>query len=169
MSSKEMLNSECRILKEEGHPFQNTEFGIQNSHRGFSLVEFTVVLALIGLLAGIVTIGVRPMLTRGKQSAARSEISSIRQALEHFYSVYGRYPTNDEGLAILRKPTEKISEPLLTQDPKDPWGRGYVYAEPGRKEPYEVICLGADGREGGSGGDMDIVSWDLKEAGAKPK
>jgi general secretion pathway protein G len=133
------------------------------------LVEFTVVLALIGLLAGIVTIGVRPMLTRGKQSAARSEISSIRQALEHFYSVYGRYPTNDEGLLVLRKATEKISEPLLTQDPKDPWGRAYVYAEPGRKEPYEVICLGADGREGGAGADMDIVSWDLKEAGAKPK
>ena len=129
----------------------------------FSLIEFTVVLALIGLLAGIVTIGVRPMLIRGKQSAARTEIAHIRQALEQFYSVYGRYPTTDEGLAVLCKPTEKISDALLTQTPKDPWGRAYVYNEPGRNEPYEVICLGADGREGGSGADMDIVSWDLKE------
>jgi len=131
---------------------------------GFSLIEFTVVLALIGMLAGIVTISVRPMLTRGKQNAARAEIAAIRQALDQFYSVYGRYPSNDEGLDVLRKPTERIPEPLLTQEPKDPWSHAYQYNEPGRTEPYEVICFGADGREGGTGADMDIVSWDLKEA-----
>jgi general secretion pathway protein G len=135
----------------------------RHARRAFSLIEFTVVLALIGLLAGIVTIGVRPMLTRGKQNAARAEIAHICQALEQFYSVYGRYPTNDEGLIALRKPTDKITEPLLTQDPKDPWDRPYIYSEPGRQGAYDVICLGADGREGGTGADMDIVSWDLKE------
>jgi general secretion pathway protein G len=136
---------------------------MSSRQRAFSLVEFTVVLALIGLLSGMVTIGVRPMITRGKQSAARTEIAHIRQALEQFYSVYGRYPSNTEGLAVLRRPTERISEPLLTQEPKDPWGRQYVYSEPGRSEPYDVICLGADGREGGTGADTDIVSWNLKE------
>jgi general secretion pathway protein G len=135
--------------------------------RGFSLIEFTVVLALIGLLAGIVTISVRPMLTRGKQNAARAEIANIRQALEQFYSLYGRYPTNDEGLAVLRKPSDRTDGPLLTQDPKDPWGRQYQYNAPGRTEPYEVISFGADGREGGSAGDKDIVSWDLKEGAGK--
>ena len=97
---------------------------------GFSLIEFTVVLALIGMLAGIVTISVRPMLTRGKQNAARAEIAAIRQALDQFYSVYGRYPSNDEGLDVLRKPTERIPEPLLTQEPKDPWSHAYQYNEP---------------------------------------
>jgi general secretion pathway protein G len=135
----------------------------------FSLIEFTVVLALIGLLAGIVTISVRPMLTRGKQNAARAEIANICQALDQFYSVYGRYPTNDEGLLILHQPTERIPEPLLTQRPGDPWGRAYQYNVPGRDQPYEVICFGADGREGGSGADADIVSWDLKEGTGKPK
>ena len=133
----------------------------------FSLIEFTVVLALIGLLAGIVTISVRPMLTRGKQNAARAEIANIRQALEQFYSLYGRYPTNDEGLAMLRKPSDRTDGPLLTQDPKDPWGRQYQYNAPGRTEPYEVISFGADGREGGTAGDADIVSWDLKESAGK--
>jgi len=135
--------------------------------RGFSLIEFTVVLALIGLLAGIVTISVRPMLTRGKQNAARAEIASICQALEQFYSIYGRYPTNDEGLPALRKSTDRIPDPLLTQDPKDPWNRQYQYNQPGRAGPYEVICFGADGREGGTGADADIVSWDLKEGSGK--
>lgn len=138
-------------------------------HRGraFSLIEFTVVLALIGLLAGIVTISVRPMLTRGKQNAARAEIANIRQALEQFYSLYGRYPTNDEGLAALRQASDRTDGPLLTQDPIDPWGRQYQYNAPGRTEPYEVISFGADGREGGTAADADIVSWDLKEAVAR--
>ncbi len=142
--------------------------GMVNTHRrGFSLVEFTVVLALIGLLAGIVTISVRPMLIRGKQNAARAEIASICQALEQFYSICGRYPTNDEGLAVLRKSSDLIPDPLLTQDPKDPWNRKYQYNQPGRAGPYEVMCLGADGREGGSGADSDVVSWNLKEGLAK--
>jgi general secretion pathway protein G len=129
----------------------------------FSLIEFTLVLALIGLLAGIVTFSARAVMTRGKQNAARGEIATICTALETFYTAYGRYPSNDEGLSILTKKTEKFAEPLLAQVPVDPWSRAYVYIQPGRGHAYEVICLGADGREGGEGADSDIVSWDLKE------
>lgn len=137
------------------------------TRHAFSLIEFTVVLALIGLLAGIVTVNVRHHLVRGKQNAARAEIATIRDALESFYTVVGRYPDNDEGLAILSQSTEQLPEPLLQQKPLDPWGRAYQYNQPGRDEPYEVICFGADGREGGEGADADVVSWDLKGAGRR--
>jgi general secretion pathway protein G len=131
--------------------------------RGFSLIEFTLVLALIGLLAGVVTFSARSIMTRGKQNAARGEIATICQALETYYSAYGRYPTNEEGLAVLCQKSDKFSDPLLTQTPADPWGHPYSYLQPGRGHAYEVICLGADGRPGGAGADADIVSWDLKE------
>ena len=131
---------------------------------GFSLIEFTVVLALIGLLAGLVTLGVRPLMVRGKKNAARQEIATIKSAVEQFYSQYGRFPTNDEGIEILRKKDKNTGGTLLSKDPIDPWNRPYLYNSPGRgEEPYEVICLGADGREGGTGADEDIVSWDLQE------
>lgn len=135
--------------------------------RGFSLIEFLAVLALMAIVAGIVTLSVRPLMLRGKQDAARSEVSNICNALEAYFGVYGRYPTNDEGLGVLRRKSDKISEALLTQDPIDPWGRPYQYNAPGRNGPYEVICFGADGREGGSGADKDVVSWDLKDTGKK--
>ena len=123
------------------------------------------VLALMALLAGIVTVSVRPLLSRGKQNAARTEISNICSALESFYSVEGRYPTNDEGLAQLTQKTDRIPEPLLANLPVDPWGRPYQYLQPGRNSrPYEVISYGADGREGGQGADADICSWNLREA-----
>ena len=126
------------------------------------MVELMVVLAIIGLLAGVVTLSVQPYLLKAKQTTARREIATICAALESFNIEFDRYPTTEEGLAILRKPNERFTEALLTQDPVDPWGNRYEYNQPGRDGPYEVICYGADGREGGSGADADIVSGKLK-------
>ena len=136
--------------------------------RGFSLIEVMVVLVLIGLLAGLVTVSVRYYLSSGKQKAAAAQISSICTALETFYSVHGRYPESDEGLAVLSKKSEQINQPLLRQIPFDSWGHAYVYNMPGpNEEPYEVVSLGADGREGGEGENADIQSWRLSNPGKK--
>jgi general secretion pathway protein G len=133
------------------------------SKRGFTLIELTAVLALMAILAGIVTINVRHYLIKGKQNAARAEIATICDAVEAFYTAEGRYPTNQEGLAVLAARSDAGTEPLLKQMPVDPWGHPYQYNCPGRNgEPYEVICFGADGREGGDGADADIYSWSLK-------
>lgn len=132
---------------------------------GFSLVEVMVVLVIIGLLAGLVTINVRGHLVRAKQNAARAEIATICEALESFYALHDRYPTNEEGLLALTERSDRMTEPLLNTVPMDPWRRPYQYNQPGREGAYEVISLGADGREGGEPGSVesDIVSWDLKE------
>lgn len=132
-------------------------------HRGFTLVEIMVVLVIIGLLASAVTVGVRNFLVKGKQNTARMEVSAICNAVDSFYTIYGRYPTNEEGVEILAQKTEKLPEPLLKQVPIDPWKHKYQYNQPGRNAAYEIICFGADGREGGESEDADIVSWNLKE------
>ena len=129
----------------------------------FTLVEVMIVIVIIGLLAGIVTVNVRSYLTKAKQNTARHEIATIVHAMETFYGTYGRYPTNDEGIAILTRPSEKLPEPLLNGKPVDPWGGPYQYNCPGSSGPYELICFGADGREGGDGVDADISSDNLKE------
>ena len=127
--------------------------------RGFTLLEMMFVFVLIGILATLVTVNVRYYLLKGKQNAARAEISSICTALETFFSATGHYPDNSEGLAVLTHTSEKQPEPLLKQLPIDPWGHPYQYNRPGRSAPYEVICFGADGRAGGEGRDADIGSW----------
>lgn len=129
--------------------------------RGFTLVELMVVIVLIGLLAGAVTLGVRSYLIAGKQNVARMEIAKICQALDTYYTAFDHYPTNETGIAALAEPNEKFVEGLLRELPRDPWGRPYQYNQPGRQTAYEVICFGADGREGGSGADRDISSVDL--------
>ena len=133
------------------------------NRRAFTLVEIMVVIVIVGLLAGVVTVNVRGYLIKAKQNIARQEIATIKQSLESFYTLTGAYPTNEQGIEMLTKPTEQSSERLLDMNPTDPWGRSYQYIAPGPNGPYEVVCYGADGREGGQDADSDLSSDNLKE------
>jgi general secretion pathway protein G len=121
---------------------------------GFSFIEVMIVVVIIGILAGVVSLSTRHFMDRAKQNRARTDLATFKSALAAFYADYGRYPTSDEGLALLApKYVEKIHN--------DPWSHVYQYNQPGRNGPYEVLCLGADGKEGGDGADADISSDDL--------
>ncbi len=128
---------------------------------GFTLVELMVVIVLIGLLAGVVTIQTRSYLLAGKKSVAKVELSKISQALDTFYTAFDRYPTTEEGLEVLTQENDTFEGGLLSKLPRDPWRNRYEYVQPGRESAYEIICYGADGREGGEGADADISSCDL--------
>jgi general secretion pathway protein G len=118
---------------------------------GFTLVELMVVIVILGLLATIVIINVVPALDTASAQKARTDIQTIDGAVQQYYVDNRRYPTTREGLAALR--------PYLRRVANDPWNRPYVYAAPGRNgQPYTVMSLGADGREGGTGKDADIAN-----------
>ncbi len=134
------------------------EPGDRKKRRGFTLLEIMVVVVIIGLLAGLVTVRTRSYLLVSRQNAAKAEISKMVDALEAFYAVQNRYPTNEEGLAALVEKTSKFPDGLLNKVPKDPWSNDYVYNCPGRTSAYEIICYAADGREGGENENADIVS-----------
>ena len=125
--------------------------------RGFSFIEILIVIVIIGLLAGAVTLSTRHYLDKAKQTRARSDIATYRSALESYYAEFGAYPANEQGLAVL---APKFIDRLRN----DPWSRPYQYNSPGRSGAYEVICLGADGREGGEGVAADVASDDLEPA-----
>jgi general secretion pathway protein G len=40
--------------------------------------------------------------------------------------------------------------------PNDPWGTPYIYRSPGERGPYDLISLGSDRQEGGTGSAADI-------------
>jgi general secretion pathway protein G len=128
---------------------------------GFSLVELIVVMVILGMLAGLVAVRTRGYLISSKQNAAKAEIANMVKAIETFYADQGRYPTTDEGIEILVQGTATWPDGFLNKVPLDPWKKPYEYVSPGSSEPYEVICLGADGREGGEGENRDFSSESL--------
>jgi general secretion pathway protein G len=120
-----------------------------------------VVVVIIGLLSSLVAVQTRSYLIASKRNAARAEISTLVTAMESFYGEWSRYPTNEEGIAILTKGTSSYPDGFIKKLPLDPWGKPYEYNSPGAKSPFEILCLGADGREGGDGANADISSEDL--------
>lgn len=126
---------------------------------GFTLVELLVVLAIIGLLTTVVVINVLPMQGRAQVQKAKADIALLEQALEFHRLDTGRYPSTEEGLAALTRPT--ATGATIKKLPDDPWGRPYRYAMPGPDgRAFEISSLGADGEPGGEGPDADIRSGD---------
>lgn len=136
---------------------------VRRPRSGFSLVELIVVMVIIGMLAGLVAVRTRSYLIASKQNVAKAEIANMVKALETFYADQGRYPTNDEGLLILTEGTSSFPDGFLPKIPKDPWDNDYEYVSPGSESAFEVLCLGADGQEGGEGAERDLSSERLDE------
>lgn len=129
---------------------------------GFTLMEIMVVIVIIGLLAGATTIAVRSYLHAGRRGTAKFEIANIKKAVETYHSVYGKYPTQDQGLAALQKATADYPDGFLENDLNDPWNHPYgYYLVQGKKDPFEIVCYGADGQPGGSAANADISSLQL--------
>jgi general secretion pathway protein G len=138
--------------------------GSQRRSRGFTLIEIMVVIVIIGLLAGVLAVNVRAHMTRANISAAKLELAKIHDHLEIYKQQTGKYPDPASGLTALLQPMADTGEPLLAEaDLEDPWRNPYEYVVPGpQNQPYELLCLGADGREGGTGANQDISHLQLE-------
>ncbi len=131
-----------------------------NRNLGFTLLELLVVIVIIGLLAGYVAPRYFSQVGKSEIQVAKAQIESIEKALDQFRLDVRRYPTAEEGLdALVAKPSSAStwSGPYLKKAvPADPWGRPYVYRVPGEKAEFQLISLGRDGKQGGTGEDADI-------------
>ncbi|MGV7931230.1 MAG: type II secretion system major pseudopilin GspG [Spirochaetota bacterium] len=136
---------------------------------GFTLIELMIVIAIIGILSIIVVPRFMDLPQKARVTATKIQIGSLETALKQYNLDNGVYPTTEQGLiALVQKPT---SEPIPNnynesgyldkkEVPKDPWGRDYIYRSPGDQgNDYEIMSLGADGRDGGEGVNGDIKSW----------
>lgn len=147
------------------HAFTKQRTASTRASRGFTLVELLVVLAILGLLAGLVGPQVMNFLGSSKTQTAALQIEDLSATLDLYRIEVGRYPSTSEGLeALVSDPgnAPNWNGPYLrrSQVPKDPWGNDYHYRSPGRHGPFDIWSYGADGQEGGEGENQDIKSWE---------
>lgn len=134
--------------------------------RGFTLLEIMVVLAIIGLLAGLAISQLGGTYGGAQKDTASLFVNtSIKVPLFSYKMAMGDYPSTQEGLqALISPPSNKADKwrgPYLdpAKIPLDPWGEPYHYAYPGthNKDSYDIWSSGPDHQ---NGTEDDIGNWD---------
>lgn len=135
----------------------------------FTIIEVLIVLAIVLALSAIVGVAVFQRQDDAKLNLARTDLNILKQALNQFRFDFERYPTDDEGIAVLWS-TETLDPdadetkwkgPYLTEPiPLDRWDNewGYRGDEPeyGPENGYDLWSNGPDGEEDT---EDDITSW----------
>ncbi|WP_269530754.1 type II secretion system major pseudopilin GspG [Chitinimonas sp. BJYL2] len=134
--------------------------------RGFTLIEILVVIAILAILGALVVPKIMSRPDEARVVAARHDVQAVVQALKLYKLDNGVYPSTEQGLkALVEKPTSGTIpgnwKAYLDKLPRDPWGRDYLYLNPGIKGEIDVLSYGANGQAGGEGFDADIGSWML--------
>jgi general secretion pathway protein G len=150
-------------MQPKRHPVLISAFNIDQSddEAGFTLLEILVVVAILGLLVGMVAPTVLRQLGGARTSVARQSIERLSTVLDIYKLDIGSYPTTEQGLqALITQPTSvpNWNGPYLKGDatPADAWGKPYVYRSPSTRtgREYDLCSRGATGQTGDTGAEM---------------
>ncbi len=122
---------------------------IHHRSKGFTLVEVLLVIVVIGILAGMMVTRLSGRTHEARITRAKADIcGQLSLALDLFEQDTGRYPTTDEGLAVLIENPNAVGwqGPYLKSGLKpDPWGTAYSYTfDPSGRGSYALASAGPD-------------------------
>lgn len=127
---------------------------------GFTILEIVIVFILLAGIMAFVGPRIFEQMGRAKSSEAKVRLQHVAGQIEMYKLEVGRYPENLQ--ALVRQPAGaegKWNGPYIKEpDLKDAWGNEYRYSIPGQGKPYDLVSLGADGRDGGEGENRDIAN-----------
>lgn len=134
-----------------------------NNQRGFSLIEIMVVVVILGILASLVVPKIMSRPDEARIVKAKQDVLAIQSALDLYKLDNNVYPSTEQGLmALVEKPNSNPEprdwKPYLKSLPKDPWGRDYLYLNPGQHGEIDIFTYGPSG-QANSDSTGEVGNW----------
>jgi general secretion pathway protein G len=125
--------------------------------RGFTILEIVIVFILLAGIMAFVGPKIFEQMGRANSQEARIRIQHLAGQIEIYKLEVGKYPENLQALVKQPPGVDKWNGPYVKEDElKDAWGNDYRFTVPGTGKPFDLVSLGADGRDGGEGENRDI-------------
>lgn len=130
--------------------------GKRAGSRSLSFIEASVwaLSLLVGVAVGAVVYDRRITDDQIKASRARDMIRVLETALV-------MEPADGQPYALPTELEALVRNGTISYVPLDPWGRAYVYRNPGKKRGFDLFSLGPDGEESTD----DLVAGNLYGSG----
>lgn len=136
---------------------KNLSLRLRNE-QGMTLVEIVVVLIIIGIVMTVLGGKILGAGDAAKVDLTKIKMKDIKLSVDTFRLRYNSLPSSLEELTGCSEKTGAGCVPII-RDPngtKDAWNNSFQYSvDNGRS--YRIKSFGADGRDGGSSVDADIV------------
>ena len=128
----------------------------QGQRRRFTLIEIMIVLAIIGLIAGMIGPQVINRLKKAKWQAANTQIKLLSNAFKDYYMDMDNYPKRPEDLIQNPGGDTRWDGPYLdpAKIPLDPWNEAYHFEI--TPKGFKITSYGQDRTPGGDSWDADI-------------
>ncbi len=112
----------------------------QTARAGFTLVELLLVVAILGILAGVVAVNVAGHGDRARIATTRQSFAHIETAVRMYEVANGTFPDSLDQLTV---GTDDVAAPLKKESLFDSWGTGFQYKKTS-KTSFEVRSAGPD-------------------------
>ena len=118
--------------------FQVSRFRIQGK-KGFTLIEILIVVAIIGILASVVLVGLGPVQKQGRDARRVSDLRQAQNGLELYFNKNGRYPAATDWPSLKTALIgASIGVSNVPSDPRNVSPYVYQYATNGTGDSYAL-------------------------------
>ncbi|MBI2888301.1 MAG: type II secretion system protein [Candidatus Liptonbacteria bacterium] len=105
--------------------------------KGFTLIELLIVVAIIGILASVILVGLGPSQRAGRDARRIADLRQVQTGLQLYYQKNSKYPDSVSGTTNWTDLQTKLQTVGIPNLPKDPAAtNSYQYLQGGSGNTY---------------------------------